>query len=177
MNSLLNNWIAKASQCLGQLAAVQQNVQNSANWVIQYKNYAQGAIDRLETAIEASKASLEAARRRTIESVLAGHPDHLGSCEARNNPPPPVYEAPPSFSPQGQSTGNDPLPSIPSNLSLPSNQASPIMPHSTPAGPNHQTPQSTGAELHSANTSNPFLHPPSLPPKGSYNANNPFSSK
>ncbi|KAI8987713.1 hypothetical protein BDF20DRAFT_284890 [Mycotypha africana] len=113
-----HQFIAKATQCFGLLATVYKNTQNSINWVKQYKEYAQGALIRLEKAVEDVKKSLFAERQRIIETVLYNYnnldqttaaraaepstlaapiPDILSSSyqnEISDLPPPPMYEAP-----------------------------------------------------------------------------------
>ncbi|KAI8644742.1 hypothetical protein BD408DRAFT_430252 [Parasitella parasitica] len=127
-------WKAKTSQCFGMLATAHRNTQNSLTWVKQYKDYAAGALVRLNTAVNAIMGSLKAQRERIMDTVLAGHTGGASSAAPSDNPPlfsttyhghndlpPPVYEAPPvdeQYSNQNQGTEQQEqqLPVIPQNL-------------------------------------------------------------
>ncbi|KAI9486513.1 MAG: hypothetical protein EXX96DRAFT_549342 [Benjaminiella poitrasii] len=126
-------WKAKTSQCFGILATAYRNIQNSLTWVKQYKEYASGAITRLETAAELTRKSLATERRRIMDSVLAGYVDQpsgsssstavqnlFDTSSATNDLPPPVYEAPPAIDAyqdgHHQENEDNQLPAIPDNL-------------------------------------------------------------
>ncbi|KAI7906900.1 uncharacterized protein BX663DRAFT_494133 [Cokeromyces recurvatus] len=122
-------WKAKSSQCFGILATAYRNIQNSLTWVKQYKEYAVGAISRLETAVNVTKKSLEAERKRIMDTVLEGYVDPSASSSTaaaphnlfdtpNNDLPPPVYEAPPSMNTRENSQRQEQhsLPIIPDNL-------------------------------------------------------------
>ncbi|CAO0791467.1 unnamed protein product [Mucor circinelloides] len=126
-------WKAKTSQCFGMLATAYRNTQNSLTWVKQYKEYAAGALVRLDEAVNVMKESLKNERKRIMDTVLAGHTSGSSSAAAdnpplfstayhgTNDPPPPVYEAPPvdqQYNNQNQETAqaDQRLPVIPPNL-------------------------------------------------------------
>lgn len=95
------------------LATVYRNIQNSKTWVKQYKDYATGAVIRLNEAVDNMKQSLGNERRRIIDTVLAGNMGNPTSTSFAGNYdlPPPVYEAPPADNQQQE------VPAIPSNMS------------------------------------------------------------
>ncbi|OAD03044.1 hypothetical protein MUCCIDRAFT_81058 [Mucor lusitanicus CBS 277.49] len=113
-----------------------RNTQNSLTWVKQYKDYAAGALVRLDEAVNVIKESLKTERRRIMDTVLAGHTGGDGASSSAaadnpplfsttyhnaNDPPPPVYEAPPvgeqyNNQSQGAAQSDQHLPAIPANL-------------------------------------------------------------
>lgn len=148
------------------LATAYRNIQNSLTWVKEYHEYTKGAIIRLDAVIETTTASLQNERRRIMDAVLAGHVDNTSGAGSSsdlplfqttfhggssNEPPPPVYEAPPaeynSGTRPGGSSPNE-LPSIPANLSpspsfpnIPmSDSSSPLLPPAHLANPNPSVP-------------------------------------
>ncbi|CEP17457.1 hypothetical protein [Parasitella parasitica] len=130
-------WKAKTSQCFGMLGTVYRNTQNSLTWVKQYKDYATGALVRLNTAVITIMESLKDERKRIMDAVLAGHTSGGGASSSSaptdnpplfstthhgpNDLPPPVYEAPPvdeqySNRNPGTAQQDQHLPVIPPNL-------------------------------------------------------------
>lgn len=129
-------WKAKTSQCFGMLATAYRNTQNSLTWVKQYKDYAAGALVRLDEAVNVIRESLKTERKRIMDTVLAGHTGGGGTSSSAaaenpplfsttyhnaNDPPPPVYEAPPvgeqyNNQSQGATPSDQHLPAIPANL-------------------------------------------------------------
>ncbi|KAI9273692.1 hypothetical protein BY458DRAFT_507893 [Sporodiniella umbellata] len=87
-------WKVRAVQCLSQLNAVHQNVQNSIQWTVQYKYYSQEAVQRLATAISDTQALLEKERCGFIERVLQAGAGAGASTSESHSEPPPIYEAP-----------------------------------------------------------------------------------
>lgn len=169
--------IAKTSQCFGMLATAYRNTQNSLTWIKQYKEYAAGALVRLNTAVDTIKESLKNERRRIMDAVLAGHTagGEAPSSSSTDNPPlfsttyhgvnelpPPVYEAPPvdeQYNNQNQGTAQQDqhLPVIPSNLS--------------PSTSFSNLPEMNGNNNN--NNNNAIINSPLLPPPtNSYNNTN-----
>ncbi|KAI8889634.1 hypothetical protein K501DRAFT_170616, partial [Backusella circina FSU 941] len=110
------NWKVKTSQCFGLLATTYRNIQNAMTWVKQYREYTEGAVERLGVVIDSTRNALHNERERIINVVLSGHTTDgqsgSGAQPTSDEPPPPVYEAP-------HEQENDQhlnLPDIPTNL-------------------------------------------------------------
>lgn len=201
------NLLAKTTQCFSMLATAYSNIQNSLTWVKQYIDYTIGAIARLNTAVESAQENLDNERRRIMDSVLAGHiyGESSNNDILINEPPPPVYEAPPaeytSTAAGTQENQQDHLPVIPSNItpssSLPNfslvGDHSPLIPAATVATaansnntlpPHPITPVFGDTNLSPSTTvpinildsnHSPANNQQSSPSYISHNVNNPFS--
>ncbi|KAL0087042.1 hypothetical protein F4703DRAFT_1850146 [Phycomyces blakesleeanus] len=133
-------WQAATHEMLYRIVLVQRNIENSMTWTRQYMQYAEGAVAKLDQAIENTKKSLEKERKRIFERVLAGAPpppqitDTAGgsssastSANASNyddslfspsyDAPPPVYEAPPASQIAQNSSNGNVMPPLPTNNS------------------------------------------------------------
>ncbi|KAI8373772.1 hypothetical protein BD560DRAFT_327816, partial [Blakeslea trispora] len=173
-------WKAKASQCFGVLATSFRNAQNSLSWVRQYKEYATGALIRLEEAIVNVKKSVEEERCRIIEDVLAGRSTTESSAAVM--PPPPVYEAPPSTASSRQehpdTKGNMSLPEVPANI-MPSPTYS-HLPLKSSSNPFLDDIEQTSDQPSSSSSNPPQPIAPVTEHTSSYkssNVNNPFNKQ
>ncbi|KAI8994843.1 hypothetical protein BDB01DRAFT_714914, partial [Pilobolus umbonatus] len=99
------NWRDKTRACLYRVIDCQKNIQRSLQWVQQYRQYAEGATNRLAEVIITTRHRLFTERCSVVESVLSGQNDRHGvgsstandalfSTENDNEVTPPVYEAP-----------------------------------------------------------------------------------
>ncbi|KAI8327048.1 hypothetical protein EDC96DRAFT_532995 [Choanephora cucurbitarum] len=167
-------WKAKASQCFGVLATAYRNAQNSLTWVKQYKEYATGALVRLEEAIVNVKRSLEQERCRIVEDVLAGRPTTEASRSTAI--PPPVYEAPPPMeaSHHASSSSTDSMPQVPAHIMAPSPTYSHLPLMDTKSNPFLEDLEPTQPSSSSSSSSHP---PQPIEPYISHNVNNPFNNK
>lgn len=178
------------------LAAVYRNTQNSISWVKQYKDYAVGAVKRLDSAIQTVKQTLRKERIRIIELVLSGQvtaattsqqgassdlPDPLIS---NYEAPPPVYEAPPPPLHEGVVPQNQSLPSIPSHFSSPIQSFANLSlndadtNNNTPLPPITNTPDTNqSSHANPTNLPNYTQDNPSYQSYISTNVNNPFRTR
>ncbi|KAI7859882.1 hypothetical protein BDC45DRAFT_495220 [Circinella umbellata] len=163
-------WKAKAQHTYALLVTCQKNIETSLRWVRHYLHYTEGALQRLEVAIESTQNALEIERRRIVDGILAGQPvDGLAGFGISGSPsstqeqgpqvqiddqPPPMYESPPDANINNLAT----IPSIPSNVHLP-----PPSPTSTLENINSPALAST-TSLSSNNSPSQQLRPPSQPP-------------
>ncbi|KAI9018065.1 hypothetical protein CLU79DRAFT_761554 [Phycomyces nitens] len=183
-------WQAATHEMLYRITLVQRNIENSMTWTRQYMQYAEGAVSKLNQAIENAQRALEKERRRIFERVLAGRPpaDAAGASSSTSHDddslmysptydaPPPVYEAPPASQLPPNGNSETLMPSLPTNASFPLNNTPPmenisiappiqLSPSQAPTQPPRPiTPVTSGQPLSS--------YPP--PQYVSQNAHNPF---
>lgn len=172
---------AKAQHTFALVATCRHNADKSLQWVRHYKQYAEGAQDRLQVAIESTRNALHNERRRIVDGILSGQPvdgfDGTSSSTDYPDQPPPMYEAPPPDtnnaatapptipqeamlsppSPSNSTLSNTP-PTASRPLSNPPQQLSPAQPPPPPlANGDHIPPTSAiPPPYKSQNTHNPF---------------------
>lgn len=158
-------YTAKAQHCYAVLSAVHRNIDNSIRWIRDYMQYTEGALSRLQVAIDSTQNALENERRRIVDHVLSGSSAdafQTGAAAADIEEPPPMYEGPPEGPPEDTAASAAPppptVPNVPpaataSPSSFGSNASSPYL----PASPHHHLAASA-------------------PPTPEQNPHNPFSS-
>ncbi|KAI9497491.1 hypothetical protein BDB00DRAFT_784819 [Zychaea mexicana] len=145
-------WKAKAQHTYALLATCQKNIDTSLHWVRHYLRYTEGALQRLDVAINSTQNALENERRRIADGVLSGQPvdGMAGGVDEPDDQPPPMYESPPD----ANAASITAIPSIPSDVHLP-----PPSPTSTLENGGTLTPFTTASSSNSASQ-----RPPSQPP-------------
>ncbi|KAI9312402.1 hypothetical protein BX666DRAFT_1987127 [Dichotomocladium elegans] len=159
-------WKAKAQHSYALIITALANIDNSIKWVRHYLQYAQGAAERLQVAIESTRNALENERRRIFEGILSGEP--IQAMGSANIDPPPKYEAPPDINNTALSGGGEQPPRIPESAlsppsptrSLSASDSSPVLSNARPVSqPPRQPPiPATPPQPYVAqNGHNPFL--------------------